>query len=63
MNKENEINHDASGFVLPIVCAHCGKENNLSVNFALMAPDAVVPKEPVINDRDDDDNDEDQEAA
>lgn len=31
--------------ILPIVCSHCGKENSLAMNFALLAPDLTKNKE------------------
>jgi hypothetical protein len=49
-------NPDNTQLVLPIVCSHCGKENNLAVDFALLPPGAVKGE---LNDRDDDDSDED----
>ena len=52
-----ESNPDNTEFVLPIVCPHCSKEINLAMIFALLAPDAVVPK-PIEDDRDADDSDE-----
>ena len=52
----NETNPDNTEFVLPIVCPHCSKELNLAMMFALLAPDAVVPKP--LDDRDADDSDE-----
>ena len=40
-----ETNPDNTEFVLPIVCPHCSKELNLAMMFALLAPDAEVPKD------------------
>lgn len=36
-------------FVLPIICTHCGKEVELSMDFALLAP-----KDEITNTKQDD---------
>ena len=46
-------NPEDTQFILPIICQHCGEEINLAMSFALMPKDAKIPKEPLIDDNDD----------